>query len=107
MTPNPTTLSTTGTPDAGLPGPDTLVLLNRPLRAGTDRARLSHFGQDRWVLTPAIHHKHANAVAVDFAEVPAPFRQPVKQMIWLLLNHDLGSTSLAYQFTASQPAIST
>ena len=105
MTPIPST----ATSNAGLslPGPDTLVLLNRTVRAGTDRTRLSRFGQDRWVLTPAIHHKHANAVAVDFAEVPEPFRRPVKQLIWLLLNHDIGSTSLAYQFTASRPAIST
>lgn len=96
------------TPDTGrLPAADTLVLLHRPLRAGTDHTRLSRFGQDRWVLTPAIHHKHASAVAVDFADVPEAFRRAVKQLIWLLLNHDLGFTGLAYQFTAAQPAIGT
>lgn len=114
MTPSTPSSATAATafdavPDAGLsqPGPDTLVLFNRSLRPGTDRSRLSYFGQDRWALTPAVHHKHASAVTVDFAEVPEPFRQPVKQLAWLLLNHDLGSTSMAYQFTASRPAIRT
>ncbi|MBF6334248.1 hypothetical protein [Nocardia transvalensis] len=93
--------------EIGRPGPDTLVLANRKLRPGTDHSLLSRFGQDRWVLTPAVLHKHANATATDFGEVPEQFRGPVKHMVWLLLNHDFTSTALAYQFTAAQPAVST
>ena len=106
MTPS-TSPTTASDADLSLPGPDTVVLVNRPLRPDTDRSRLSRFGQDRWVLTPALHHKHGSAVAVDFAEVPAPFRRPIKQMTWLLLNHDLDTARLACQFTASRPAIRT
>jgi len=60
------------------------VLLQRPLRTGNRLPALA-LRAGPLGAHPAIHHKHAKAVAVDFTEVPEPFRQPVKQVIWLLL----------------------
>lgn len=68
------------------PGPDTLVLLRRECRAGTDRLALSRFGDDRWILTPAIFEDHTKAVSLNFRPVPAPWRLEVKYYVWQLLN---------------------
>ncbi|MFJ3932656.1 hypothetical protein [Streptomyces sp. NPDC090029] len=68
------------------PGPDTLVLLRRELRPGTDREALSRFADDRWDLTPAIFEDHTKAVSLNFTPIPAPLRQEVKYYVWQLLN---------------------
>lgn len=68
------------------PGPDTLVLLRRECRGGTDRRALSRFGDDRWILTPAVFEAHTKAVSLNFRPVPAPWRLEVKYYVWQLLN---------------------
>ncbi|MCX5203922.1 hypothetical protein OG897_21005 [Streptomyces sp. NBC_00237] len=69
------------------PGPDTLVLLHRPLRPGTDLKRLSRFADDRWDLDPAIFEDHAKAKSLNFAPIPGPLRLEAKHYVWQLLNH--------------------
>lgn len=81
---------------APLPEPDTVVLLNRPLRPGTDLATLSVFADTRWKLSPAVFEGHATAFSIDFTPVSAPFQQIVKTLIWLLLNHSSAGVSTFY-----------
>ena len=69
------------------PGPDTLVLLRRALRPGTDAARLSRFSDDRWSLDPAVFEDHAKARSLNFALVPQALRLEAKHYVWQLLNH--------------------
>ncbi|KUN90429.1 hypothetical protein, partial [Streptomyces caeruleatus] len=69
------------------PGPDTVVLLHRPLRPGTNSLALSRFAEDRWNVDPAIFEEHANAKSLNFATIPRPLRQDAKHYIWQLINH--------------------
>lgn len=69
-----------------LPHPGTQVLLNRPVRPGTDAAILSVFASDRWELTPALFEEHVAATSLNFAAVPAPLRRMAKNYVWQLLN---------------------
>ena len=88
------------------PAPDTLVLANRSLRASVDPASLSRFGDDRWVLTHALHEAHAKPLTLRMTTVPEPYREPVKHVAWLMLNEDLGD-SMALGGRVSRPAIKT
>ncbi|MFF7143021.1 hypothetical protein ACFZB5_17545 [Streptomyces nodosus] len=74
------------------PTADTLVLLNRPLRPGTDTNRLSRFSDDRWDLDPAIFEEHAKATSLNFLLLPRALRLDAKYYIWQLLNHDKPGT---------------
>ncbi|MER7959904.1 hypothetical protein [Streptomyces sp. NPDC096030] len=74
------------------PGPDTLVLLHRPLRPGTDLSRLSRFADDRWDLDPAVFEDHLSARSLNFAPVPGPLRHDAKCYLWQLLNHSSPGT---------------
>ena len=56
-------------PAEDLPHPGTPVLLNRPVRPGTDAAILSVFAEDRWELTPALFEEHVAATSLNFAGV--------------------------------------
>jgi integrase len=70
--------------------PDTaLVLAKRKLRSGLKLAGTSRFGDDVWVLTPAIHQKHLCARILDFRRLPDRFRLVAKQLFYLLLVGDL------------------
>ena len=70
------------------PRPETPVLLNRQLRPGTQPSELSSFGDERWNLTPAIFEGHLQSVSLNFALVPAAFRETAKLYTWLELNHE-------------------
>ena len=67
------------------PTADTLVLLNRPLRPGTDMGRLSRFSDNRWDLSPAIWEEEAKSLNFDL--IPAPLMSAAKHYFWQLLNH--------------------
>jgi hypothetical protein len=84
------TQTTTAAPlnAAERPGPDAPVLQNRLLRPGTQPSQLSCFGDDRWNLTPAIFEGHLTAVSLNFALIPAAFREIAKHYAWLELNHE-------------------
>lgn len=70
--------------------PDTaLVLAKRKLRAGLKLAGTSRFGDDVWVLTPAVHQRHLRALILDFRTLPERFRLVVKELFYLLLTGDL------------------
>lgn len=69
------------------PSPDTMVLLRRDLRPGTDLSRMSRFADDRWDMDPAIFEDHAKARSLNFAPIPQPLRREAKYYIWQLLNH--------------------
>lgn len=69
------------------PGPDTLVLLNRPLRPGTDPARLSRFRDQRWDLNAAVFADHTRACSINFALIPENLQLTTKHYIWQILNH--------------------
>ncbi|MEU9079108.1 site-specific integrase [Kitasatospora sp. NPDC048538] len=70
----------------GLPHPGTPVLINRPIRPGTDPAGLSVFGEERWELTPALFEEHIATTSLNFALVPGPLRHTAKNYVWQLLN---------------------
>jgi hypothetical protein len=63
------------------PDPDTLVLLRRALRPGTDAARLSRLSDDRWSLDPAVFEDHAKARSLNFALVPQALRLEAKHYV--------------------------
>ncbi|MFE5562382.1 hypothetical protein [Streptomyces sp. NPDC056544] len=84
------------TSPAPLPDPGTLVLLNRPLRPGTDPSTLSVFADQRWRLSPAVFEGHTTAFSIDFSPITAPFLPTVKTLIWLLLNHTSAGVSTFY-----------
>ncbi|MEU8967126.1 hypothetical protein AB0C89_36300 [Streptomyces sp. NPDC048491] len=69
------------------PAADTLVLMTRELRPGSDLARLSRFADDRWHVDPAIFEDHAQASSFNFVRVPAPLRLTAKCYVWQLLNY--------------------
>lgn len=75
-------------PDGTLaPTLDTLVLLNRDLRPGTDLSKLSRFGDDCWDLNPAIFEDHMSSTVVNFTLLPTELRIAAKFYVWQLLNH--------------------
>ncbi len=92
--------------NAASPQAETVVLLNRPLRPGTDRAALSRFRDDRWNLTPALLAPHADAARIDFASVHTDFRQSLKRLHWEMINHD-GEQIVVTNHRARVPAIQT
>jgi hypothetical protein len=67
----------------------TLVLGKRKLRAGLKLADTSRFGDDVWVLTPAIHQRHLRRITLDFRTLPIRFRLVAKELFYLLLTGDL------------------
>jgi integrase len=87
------------------PEADTPVLARHRLRPGADRADQSRFGDDRWILTPAMHEAHAKATSLDTMAIPASFRATVKLVAWLMLNHDPVETVLYAR--SGRPAVRT
>jgi hypothetical protein len=67
----------------------TLVLGKRKLRAGLKLADTSRFGDDVWVLTPAIHQRHLGRITLDFRTLPVRFRLVAKELFYLLLTGNL------------------
>ncbi|NKY29915.1 hypothetical protein [Nocardia gamkensis] len=68
------------------PRNETLVLLDRELLPGTDPARLSRFGDDRWHLNEAIFEAGADATSLNFAAIPIPMQLTAKHYVWQLIN---------------------
>ncbi|WP_327358069.1 site-specific integrase [Streptomyces sp. NBC_01304] len=66
--------------------PETPVLLNRPVRPGTDTAILSVLAEDRWELTPALFEEHISATSLNFSAIREPLRRTAKTYVWQLLN---------------------
>jgi hypothetical protein len=87
------------------PGPDTLVLLRRALRPGTDAAGFSRFSDDRWSLDHAVFEDHAKARSLNFALVPQALRLEAKHYVWQLLNHE--KPRAMPRAAATRPAVST
>jgi len=88
------------------PGPYTLVLKERPLRPGTNPQTLSRYSDVRWNLSQGIFAEHADAVSFDFATVPDRYRESVKLITWLLINHE-GVPGLGVIARSSRPALQT
>ena len=83
MTTSPAPAPIRTIPDAAL------VLAKRKLRTGMKLADTSRFGDDVWVLTPAIHQRHLGRITLDFRTVPIRFRLVAKELLYLLLTGDL------------------
>jgi hypothetical protein len=86
--------------------PDVLVLGERPLRGGMDREQTSRFADDRWDLTPADHKQHNRRLILNFAALPARFRQGAKELFFALLagsppkgERELGIDTIRGHFT--------
>lgn len=69
-------------------GPNTPVLLRRPLRPDAAPSALSIFGDDTWDLTPGIHEDHAIKYSINFSRFPAAFRADLKVYLWMLINSE-------------------
>lgn len=68
------------------PEPETLVLLNRPLRPAQDVRQLSQFADDRWHLSPGIFEEHHAAISISFHRCPAVHKAGLKRYLWTLIN---------------------
>ena len=77
------------TPSAELPLGDQLVLSERPLRPGAVLAETARFGDDVWPLSPAQLQHHQDHMRLNFALVPAPYRQTAKRLFYAMLSGDL------------------
>ena len=72
--------------------PIDIVLASMPLREGTDRSRLSRFGDDCWDMAPGIFQTRARNVhrEVDFSGIDCPVeRLTAKEYIYVSLNERL------------------
>ena len=87
------------------PSPDTVVLLRRALRPGTDAAGLSRFSDDRWRLDSAVFEDHVKARSLNFALVPRCLQLEAKHYLWQLLNHE--EPRAMPRAAAARPAVST
>src|SRR6266498_222225 len=63
-----------------------VVLQGRDLRPDTDLAALSHFGDPRWDLLPAIPDRHTTNQVIRWETYPRPLRQACKTYVFALLN---------------------
>jgi integrase len=81
------TAAATGSAD--LPLGDELVLSERPLRPGAILAETARFGDDVWPLNPAQLQHHQDRMRLNFALVPAPYRQTAKRLFYAMLSGDL------------------
>ncbi|MEU8413814.1 hypothetical protein AB0C24_13570 [Amycolatopsis japonica] len=91
---------------AALPSPHTPVLAGRPLRPGTVQSGLSVFADDRWRLGPAVFEQHTTSFSIEFTTVDESFRDAVKVLTWLLLNHP-APTGTPYRLRQGMLAITT
>src|SRR6266496_3760719 len=57
-----------------------VVLHGRELRDGARLEQTSRFGDDRWVLTPAILQRHERGAVLDFTRVPAAHRAVAREL---------------------------
>ncbi|MFD5506807.1 hypothetical protein ACFWIB_03405 [Streptomyces sp. NPDC127051] len=73
---------------AGHPLDDEFVLANRPLSPSADLASTSRFRDDFWDLIPALHMRHHRTLRLNFAAVPARFRNTAKELFFALLRND-------------------
>ena len=70
-------------------GDNDVVLAGAALRPGTDPARLSHFGDDRWDMRPGIFRDNVRRSfqEIDFLAIPCPAeRLTAKEYLYALLN---------------------
>jgi hypothetical protein len=77
---------------------DEPVLATQVLKAGTDEARLSRFGDDRWDLAPAIFRENVprSSTVVNFAALHDPLhRLTAKEFLWARLNEPSPSPTQA------------
>ena len=68
-----------------LPLPSTPVLLNRPTRPDARRWE-SHFGDDRWDMTPGLFEEHAKGSSIPWKDFPEYWRPTAKKYLWHLIN---------------------
>jgi hypothetical protein len=77
------------TAPAGSAAPGLLVLHGRELRDGVRPEQTSRFGDDRWVLTPAILQRHERGAVLDFTRVPAAHQAVARELFYGLLSGPL------------------
>ncbi|MBT2448026.1 integrase [Streptomyces sp. ISL-43] len=72
-----------------MPWPDahTPVLRNRPVRLGTDPARLSRFGDDVWHIRPAHRDAHTQVGSLNLLAFPASLRRQFRTVFLAVLDH--------------------
>ncbi|WP_327256101.1 integrase [Streptomyces sp. NBC_01244] len=69
------------------PDDDVPVLRNRPVRLGTDTARLSHFGDDVWNIRPAHRDAHTDVGNLNLHVFPEALRQQFRAVLLAALDH--------------------
>lgn len=76
--------------------PTAHVLQGRPLCPGIALASTSRYGEDLWVLSPALLQVHQSERSLSFLTLPAQFRTPAKEYFYALLagNHPDGMKDL-------------
>jgi integrase len=74
-------------PEGPWPAADTVVLRNRSLRAGTDPAMLSRFGDPVWHIKPAHPDAHVNISPLPWTRYPDGLQLPFKTFFLSALDH--------------------
>jgi hypothetical protein len=75
---------------ADVPGAaGTLVLHGRELRDGARLEDTSRFGDDRWVLTPAILQRHQPGAVLDFTRIPAAHQAVARELFYGMMSGPL------------------
>lgn|GEM_PF-2118240 len=69
---------------AGMP-----VLHGRELRDDARLEETSRFGEERWVLTPAILQRHQPGAVLDFTRIPGAHRAVARELFYGLLSRPL------------------
>jgi hypothetical protein len=73
---------------AGAIPADALVLHNREIRDGVLLENTSRFGDEIWVLSPAVHQVHQVHHIMNFPALPDRFRHSAKELFYTLLAAD-------------------
>lgn len=73
-------------PDVPWPSDDFLILRSRPVRVGTDRDRMSRFGDDLWHIRPAHPDAHITTPPIRWDRFPLSLRREFKAFFFAALD---------------------
>jgi len=89
------------------PADDIIVLRNRPLRAGTDEAVLSRFGDAVWHTVPAHPDAHHHVSPLIWSHYPPIFRLPFKTFFLAALDHPYPGSPVTVQRGGERAGVAT
>ncbi|WP_051845836.1 hypothetical protein [Streptomyces sp. NRRL F-5053] len=100
-------LATFAMPGGTWPADDIVILRRRPLRAGTDRATLSRFGDMIWHIKPAHPDAHLNITPLTWSHYPPLFHLPFKTFFLAALDHPYPGSPITVQRGGERAGVAT